>query len=99
MGKVIGSVVLARALRQNGCDAFFFLTGGPIVATSCTTAELGARAIDVRHEQAAAMAAHGYARVTRKVGVCMTASGPGATKLVTGVANAFVDCAPIVAIG
>ena len=99
MGKVIGSVVLARALRQNWCDAFFFLTGGPIVSTSCTTAELGARAIDVRHEQAAAMAAHGYARVTRKVGVCMTASGPGATNLVTGVANAFVDGAPIVAIG
>lgn len=99
MGKVIGSVVLARALKQNGCEAFFFITGGPIIAASCATAELGVRAIDVRHEQAAAMAAHGYARVTRKVGVCMTASGPAATNLVTGVANAFVDGAPILAIG
>jgi len=61
--------------------------------------EEGLRAIDVRHEQAAAMMAHAYGRVKNTLGVCMAASGPGATNLITGVANAWADCAPLLAIG
>src|SRR5206468_9326417 len=61
--------------------------------------KLGVRAIDTRHEQAAAMMAHAYSRVTRRPGVCMGCSGPGTTNLVTGVANAFVDAAPLIAVG
>jgi len=53
----------------------------------------------VRHEQAAAMMAHAYGRVLNQLGVCMAASGPGATNLITGVANAWADCAPLLAIG
>ena len=60
---------------------------------------LGLRGIDVRHEQAAAMAAHAYARLRNRPGVCMAASGPGTTNLITGVAHAFVDCTPVIALG
>ena len=59
---------------------------------------LGIRMIDVRHEQAAAMAAHAYSRVTGKPGVCMTGSGADALNLVTGISNALVDCTPVVAL-
>jgi acetolactate synthase-1/2/3 large subunit len=55
--------------------------------------------VDVRHEQAAAMAAHAYSRVSGKPGVCFAASGPGVTNLITGVGNAFLDAVPVVALG
>jgi len=73
--------------------------GGPINdALTCTMAK-GVRGIDVRHEQAAAMMAHAYARVTNIPGLCMAASGPGAINLTTGLANALIDCSPVVAFG
>src|SRR4029450_5692881 len=61
--------------------------------------EIGFRSVDVRHEQAAAMAAHASSRVLGKPGVCFAASGPGATNLITGVGNAFLDAVPVVALG
>jgi thiamine pyrophosphate-dependent acetolactate synthase large subunit-like protein len=94
-----GSQILARALRKQGIDAFFYLMGGPMLAAESACIEEGLRAIDVRHEQAAAMMAHAYGRVLNKLGVCMAASGPGATNLITGVANAWADCAPLLAVG
>jgi len=80
-------------------DTLFFLMGGPMLETESACIRLGVRAIDTRHEQAAAMMAHAYSRVTRRPGVCMGCSGPGTTNLVTGVANAFVDAAPLIAVG
>ncbi|MFO1055573.1 MAG: thiamine pyrophosphate-binding protein [Dongiaceae bacterium] len=59
---------------------------------------LGLRGIDVRHEQAAAIAAHAYARLRNRP-ACMAASGPGTANLVTGMAHAFVDCTPVLALG
>src|SRR5437773_9842719 len=94
-----GSEVLAQALRSQGVDTLFYLMGGPMLETEAACIQLGIRAIDHRHEQAAAFAAHAWTRVTRRPGVCMAASGPGATNLLTGVATAFTDCAPLVAIG
>jgi acetolactate synthase-1/2/3 large subunit len=70
-----------------------------MLETEAACIQLGIRAIDHRHEQAAAFAAHAWTRVTRRPGVCMACSGPGTTNLVTGVANAFTDAAPLVAIG
>jgi acetolactate synthase-1/2/3 large subunit len=70
-----------------------------MLETESELIRLGVRAIDTRHEQAAAMMAHAYTRVRRRPGVCMGASGPGTTNLVTGVANAFTDAAPLVAVG
>src|SRR2546427_83512 len=99
MGSLTGSELLARSLASQGMDTLFFLMGGPMLETESACIRLGVRAIDTRHEQAAAMMAHAYSRVTRRPGVCMGCSGPGTTNLVTGVANAFVDAAPLIAVG
>jgi thiamine pyrophosphate-dependent acetolactate synthase large subunit-like protein len=99
MATITGSEVLAQALRSQGVDTMFYLMGGPMLETEAACIKLGIRAIDHRHEQAASFAAHAYTRVLRRPGVCMGASGPGATNLLTGVATAFTDCAPLVAIG
>jgi thiamine pyrophosphate-dependent acetolactate synthase large subunit-like protein len=99
MATITGSEVLAKALRTQGVDTMFYLMGGPMLETEAACIQLGIRAIDHRHEQAAAFAAHAYTRILRRPGVCMGASGPGATNLLTGVATAFTDCAPLVAIG
>jgi thiamine pyrophosphate-dependent acetolactate synthase large subunit-like protein len=99
MAMVNGSEILARALRRHHVETMFYIMGGPMMAAETACMEEGIRSIDVRHEQAAAMMAHAYGRVLNKVGVCMAASGPGTTNLVTGVANAWADCAPLLAIG
>ncbi|HEY1298760.1 MAG TPA: thiamine pyrophosphate-binding protein [Chloroflexota bacterium] len=99
MALVNGSQILARSLRRLHVDTFFYIMGGPMMAAETASVEEGLRAIDVRHEQAAAMMAHAYGRVKNTLGVCMAASGPGATNLITGVANAWADCAPLLAIG
>ncbi|MBV9579800.1 MAG: thiamine pyrophosphate-binding protein [Chloroflexi bacterium] len=99
MALVNGSQILARSLRRLHTDTFFYIMGGPMMAAETASVEEGLRAIDVRHEQAAAMMAHAYGRVKNTLGVCMAASGPGATNLITGVANAWADCAPLLAIG
>jgi thiamine pyrophosphate-dependent acetolactate synthase large subunit-like protein len=94
-----GNEILARALRQNGVDDLFFLMGGPMIDCEGACYEQGIRMIDVRMEQAASMMANAYARLTRKPGVCMAASGPATVNLLSGVANAFIDAAPVFAIG
>src|ERR671927_596161 len=97
--QVSGSQILARTLRRLRTETFFYIMGGPMMATESACLEEGLRAIDVRHEQAAAMMAHAFGRVKNTLGVCMAASGPGATNLITGVANAWADSAPLLAIG
>ena len=99
MAQVNGSQILARALRTHGVDTMFYIMGGPMLAAETACINEGIRAIDVRHEQAAVMMAHAWGRLLNRVGVCMAASGPGTTNLVTGVVNAWADCAPLLAIG
>ena len=72
----------------------FFIMGGPMLGAQDTCRKLGIRMIDVRHEQAAAMMANAYARLTGKAGLCSTASGPAATNLLTGLAHALDGCCP-----
>jgi thiamine pyrophosphate-dependent acetolactate synthase large subunit-like protein len=96
---VTGSEILAKTLRDHGVEVIFFLMGGPMTETALACEEGGIRMIDVRHEQAAAMMAHAYARMRRSPAVCMACSGPGTVNLMTGVANAWVDSAPVIAIG
>jgi thiamine pyrophosphate-dependent acetolactate synthase large subunit-like protein len=99
MATITGSEVLAKALRTQGVDTMFYIMGGPMLETEAACIQLGIRCIDTRHEQAAALSAHAWTRIMQRPGVAMGASGPGATNLLTGVANAFTDCAPMVAIG
>jgi thiamine pyrophosphate-dependent acetolactate synthase large subunit-like protein len=94
-----GSDLVARALHKQGVDTFFYIMGAPMLSVESAALALGLRGIDVRHEQAAALAAHAYARLRNRPGICMAASGPGTTNLITGVAHAFVDCTPVVALG
>ena len=95
----MGAELLARQMVNEGVEDLFYIMGGPIIEAAGFAAEHGIRTIDCRHEQGAAMAAHGYARVKRVPGVCMAASGPATTNLLTGVANAYLDGVPMVALG
>ncbi len=99
MASTTGSRLVARALKQQGAEALFFLTGGPMVRFTMAAAFEELKLVDVRHEQAAAMAAHAWGRVRGKPGLCSAASGPGVTNLTTGVATAFADAAPLVVLG
>lgn len=95
----IGSDIVAKALKHEGVSDFFYIMGGPMLAVESACLNIGLRGIDVRHEQAAAMAGFAYSRLLNKPGVCMAASGPATTNLVTGVAHAWADCTPILALG
>ncbi|AKU97842.1 Acetolactate synthase large subunit [Labilithrix luteola] len=90
--------LLVRALEHQGVDVLFGYPGGAILPFYDALVGSRLRHILVRHEQAAALAADGYARATGRVGVCVATSGPGATNLVTGLANAALDSVPVVAV-
>jgi len=97
--KMTGAQILCEVLEREGVEVIFGIPGGstlPLYDTLPQYPQL--RHTLVRHEQAAAHAADGYARATGKVGVCLATSGPGATNLVTGIATAFLDSSPLVAI-
>ncbi|MEJ2534142.1 MAG: acetolactate synthase 2 catalytic subunit [Gammaproteobacteria bacterium] len=93
-----GSQLMIDALKRNGVEHVFGYPGGAIMPLYDALVGSGLKHFLCRHEQAAAFAADAYGRVTRRAGVCMATSGPGATNLVTGIANAFMDSAPMVAI-
>jgi acetolactate synthase-1/2/3 large subunit len=99
MAKVIGSYLVAKQLKEEGVDTLFYLMGGPNFDIVMAAEDQGIRCVDFRHEQAAAYAAHAYARVTGKPGVCTAASGPGTLNLLTGIYTAAIDCAPMVILG
>jgi thiamine pyrophosphate-dependent acetolactate synthase large subunit-like protein len=99
MAELTGSEILAKALKNEGVENLLFLMGGPMLLAESSCIKEGIRPIDVRHEQAAALMGQAYSRLTQKPSVCMAASGPGVINLTTGIANALVDCAPVVAIG
>ncbi|MEJ2515568.1 MAG: acetolactate synthase 2 catalytic subunit [Gammaproteobacteria bacterium] len=93
-----GAQLLVKALEQQGVDYVFGYPGGAIMPVYDALIDSPIRHILARHEQGAVLAADGYARVTGRPGVCMATSGPGATNLVTGIANAYMDSVPVVAI-
>jgi acetolactate synthase I/II/III large subunit len=96
--KLNGSQILCESLLREGVEVIFGIPGGSTLPLYDVLMDYPMRHILVRHEQAAAHAADGYARVTGKVGVCLATSGPGATNLITGIANAQLDSSPIVAL-
>ncbi len=96
--KMTGAQAVLESLKREGVDVVFGLPGGVLLPLYDAIYQSGIRHILVRHEQGAAHMADGYARATGKVGVCIATSGPGATNLVTGIANAYMDSVPMVAI-
>ncbi|HOO55931.1 MAG TPA: biosynthetic-type acetolactate synthase large subunit [bacterium] len=95
---MLGTEALIQCLKSEGVEVLFGIPGGVIIPIFDGLYDSDIRVILTRHEQGAAHAADGYARVTGKVGVCLATSGPGATNLVTGLANAHMDSVPMVAI-
>jgi acetolactate synthase-1/2/3 large subunit len=94
-----GAQLLVRSLEDVGCEVVFGIPGGAVLpAYDPLLDSARIRHVLVRHEQGAGHAASGYAQVTGKVGVCMATSGPGATNLVTALADALADSVPVVAI-
>ncbi|HEY65695.1 MAG TPA: biosynthetic-type acetolactate synthase large subunit [Caldilineae bacterium] len=96
--EMTGAQIVWECLCREGVEVVFGIPGGAILPTYDALFHCPVRHVLVRHEQAAAHAADGYARATGKVGVCMATSGPGATNLVTGIATAMMDSIPVVAI-
>ena len=97
--KHTGAEILCKSLILEGVDVIFGYPGGAIMPVYDALLKYPKlRHILVRHEQGAAHAAEGYARVTGKPGVCLVTSGPGATNLITGLADAMMDCVPLVCI-
>ncbi len=93
-----GAEIVLRCIRAEGVDLVFGYPGGAIMPLYDALDGSGVRHVLTRHEQGAVFAAEGYARVTGKVGVAMATSGPGATNLVTGIADAKMDSVPLVCI-
>src|ERR671921_1696109 len=96
--EMLGSEALIQALEKEGVDLVFGLPGGANLPIYDALVDANFRHILVRHEQSAAHMADGYARIKRKAGVCFATSGPGATNLITGIATAYADSSPIVAV-
>lgn len=93
-----GAEILIECLKREGVDTVFGYPGGQVIPLYDKLYSSDLKHILVKHEQGAVHAADGYARATGKVGVCIATSGPGATNLVTGIATAYMDSIPLVAI-
>ncbi|MCL5780719.1 MAG: biosynthetic-type acetolactate synthase large subunit [Firmicutes bacterium] len=96
--KMSGAEILIDSLKEMGVETIFGYPGGAILPVYDALYDADIHHILTRHEQGAAHAADGYARASGRVGVCLATSGPGATNLVTGIANAYMDSVPLVAI-
>jgi len=98
MTKLSGAKILMEALKKEKVDVMFGYPGGSVLPIFDALYEAPINFVLTRHEQGAAHAADGYARATGKAGVCIATSGPGATNLVTGIATAYMDSIPLIAI-
>ena len=97
--KKTGSQILCESLIKEGVEVIFGIPGGALLPLYDTLTQYNQiKHVLFRHEQGAVHAADGYARVTGKAGVCLATSGPGATNLVTGITNAFMDSSPVIGI-
>ncbi|MGK2966840.1 MAG: biosynthetic-type acetolactate synthase large subunit [Tepidiformaceae bacterium] len=97
--RMTGAQILLECLRREGVDTIFGYPGGVVLPLYDTLPQFpDIKHVFVRHEQGAAHMADGYARASGRVGVCLGTSGPGATNLVTGIATAFLDSTPVLAI-
>jgi len=98
LSKISGAQALIKSFKNEGVEVIFGFPGGRVLPIYDALFDSDMTHILVRHEQCAAHAADGYARATGKVGVCLATSGPGSTNLMTGIANAYMDSIPIVAV-
>src|SRR5262245_24367298 len=93
-----GSDILVQALEREGVEAIFAYPGGASMEFHQSLTRSKIRTILPRHEQGGSFAAEGYARASGKAGVCMATSGPGATNLIAGLAESYMDSVPVIAV-
>ncbi len=98
MAKMTGAQALIESLKQEKVEVMFGISGGALLPIHDVLYDSGIRHILARHEQGAAHMADGFARASGRPGVCMATSGPGATNIVTGLANAYLDSSPVIAL-
>ena len=98
MTKMSGAKALVKTLQEEKARVIFGVIGGAIMPVYDEFLDSDIRPIRMSHEQSAAHAADGYSRVLGRPGVCMGTSGPGATNLVTGIATAYMDSSPVIAV-
>jgi acetolactate synthase-1/2/3 large subunit len=98
MAKMTGAQALIESLKREKVDVIFGISGGALLPIHDVLYNSEIRHILARHEQGAVHAADGYARASGRAGVCMATSGPGATNIVTGLANAYLDSSPVIAL-
>ena len=98
MAKMTGAQALIESLKREKVDVMFGISGGALLPIHDVLYDSELRHILARHEQGAAHMADGYARASGRAGVCMATSGPGATNIVTGLANAYLDSSPLIAL-
>ncbi|MFH1753272.1 MAG: thiamine pyrophosphate-binding protein, partial [Candidatus Omnitrophota bacterium] len=98
MSKMTGAEILIEMLKREKVEIVFGYPGGSVLPIFDKLYDADLKFVLTRHEQGAAHAADGYARASGKPGVCMATSGPGATNLVTGIATAYMDSVPMIAI-
>ena len=98
MEKMTGAQALIESLKREKVEVIFGISGGALLPIHDVLCDSAIRHILARHEQGAAHAADGYARASGRAGLCMATSGPGATNIVTGLANAYLDSSPVIAI-
>ncbi len=96
--KLTGAQAIIKVLQEHGVDTIFGYPGGQVIPLYNALYDAPLKNILTAHEQGAVHAADGYARATGKTGVCIATSGPGATNIVTGLATAYLDSVPLVAI-
>ena len=94
----VAAKVMMEIFKNEGVEVVFGVPGGQVMPLYDALMDADLLNVLTRHEQGAVHAADGYARASGKVGVCIATSGPGATNLVTGIANAYMDSVPMVAI-
>src|SRR5213079_3649958 len=94
-----GGRIVARVLKSRGVSHLFTLSGGHLFSIYDGCRAEGIEIVDVRHEQSAAFAAEGWAKVTREVGVCALTAGPGVTNGMSALASAQANASPLVALG
>ena len=99
MSQVTGARLVVDSLKREGVDTVYVLPGDPVGPITIACAKDGMKVIAVRHEQAAAMAAQAHSFLTGRIGVCIAASGVGQTNTLTGIANAYANCWPLLVIG
>src|SRR3954469_7288952 len=95
---MLGRDIFVKALEREGVEVIFAYPGGASMELHQSLTRSTIRTILPRHEQGGVFAAEGYARATGRAGVCMATSGPGATNLITGIADAYMDSIPVVAL-